>query len=320
MFLLTLFVTGSAVALASVLGLLLLCSPKPRKRTENEKYYLTSSGKQREKVPSIFDTPSVTLSCIVPAFDESKRLPKMLTETIDYLEERKKADNRLSYEIVVVDDGSRDDTLKTALDFAQSHTHADIRVLALEKNRGKGGAVTQGMLVARGERCLMVDADGATRFADLAKLEKALEKIALDDDHGIAVGSRAHLVATEAVVKRSFVRNLLMRCFHKLVYTLGIRGIEDTQCGFKLFTRKTAQLVFPNMHVERWIFDIECLMIAQLQHIPIAEVQVNWHEIDGSKINLMMDSIQMARDLLLIRLNYIFGLWKVDTNKSSKSL
>lgn len=121
-------------------------------------------------------------------------------------------------------------------------------------------------------------------------------------------------------VQRSFVRNFLMRCFHTLVYTLGIRGIKDTQCGFKLFTRKTAQLVFPNMHVERWIFDIECLMIAQLQKIPIAEVQVNWHEIDGSKINLMMDSIQMARDLLLIRLNYIFGLWKVDTNKSAKSL
>lgn len=109
-----------------------------------------------------------------------------------------------------------------------------------------------------------------------------------------------------------------MRCFHSLVYVLGIRGIKDTQCGFKLFTRKTAQIVFPNMHVERWIFDIECLMIAQSQKIPIAEVQVNWHEIDGSKINLMLDSVQMARDLLLIRLNYIFGLWKVNTDKTRK--
>lgn len=102
-----------------------------------------------------------------------------------------------------------------------------------------------------------------------------------------------------------------MRGFHTLVYVLGIRGIEDTQCGFKLFTRKAAQIIFPNMHVERWIFDIECLMIAQIEKIPISEVQVTWHEIDGSKVNLMMDSMKMAIDLLLIRLNYILGFWSV---------
>lgn len=111
-----------------------------------------------------------------------------------------------------------------------------------------------------------------------------------------------------------------MRAFHTLVYTLGIRGIEDTQCGFKLFTRKAAQLVFPNMHVERWIFDIECLMIAQSQKIPLVEVQVKWHEIDGSKVNLITDSAQMARDLFLIRLNFMLGFWKVEKDKLLKSL
>jgi dolichyl-phosphate beta-glucosyltransferase len=110
-----------------------------------------------------------------------------------------------------------------------------------------------------------------------------------------------------------------MRGFHKLVYFLGIRGIEDTQCGFKLFSRKAAQLIFPNMHVERWIFDIECLVIAQAHRIPIIEVQVTWHEIDGSKVNLMRDSIQMALDLLTIRLNFLLGFWKVDSIKKQKS-
>lgn len=105
-----------------------------------------------------------------------------------------------------------------------------------------------------------------------------------------------------------------MRGFHLLVYLLGIRGIEDTQCGFKLFTRKSAQIIFPNMHVERWIFDIECLMIAQICKMPISEVQVTWHEIDGSKVNLMMDSMQMAIDLFLIRLNYVLGFWTVKSN------
>jgi dolichyl-phosphate beta-glucosyltransferase len=108
-----------------------------------------------------------------------------------------------------------------------------------------------------------------------------------------------------------------MRGFHTLVYVLGIRGIEDTQCGFKLFTRKSAQIIFPNMHVERWIFDIECLMIAQISKIPIAEVQVTWHEVDGSKVNLMMDSMRMAIDLLLIRLNYILGFWSVKNTAAS---
>ncbi|KAI9244812.1 nucleotide-diphospho-sugar transferase [Phascolomyces articulosus] len=243
----------------------------------------------------------------------------MLTEAIEFLQQKEQRNKKFTYEILIVDDGSRDNTIQVALEFAKSHDgNVDIRVLGLEKNRGKGGAVTQGMLCARGERCLMVDADGATKFADLQKLEAALDKIT-KDGHGVAVGSRSHLVSTEAVVKRSFVRNFLMRSFHSLVYILGIRGIEDTQCGFKLFTRKSAQLIFPNMHVERWIFDIECLMIAQLQKIPIQEVQVNWHEIDGSKINLMMDSVQMARDLLLIRLNYILGLWTVNSNKLRKS-
>ncbi|KAF7730315.1 hypothetical protein EC973_002559 [Apophysomyces ossiformis] len=317
--------SGIAVILG-LLSTLSSLSPKPRRRRENEKYYRDAHSADRKPFGSVFDEATVQLSCVVPAFDESKRLPTMLKETVQYLENRKADDQTFSYEIIVVDDGSRDDTVNVALKFAQEHKHVDLRVLGLEINRGKGGAVTQtygfvlivqGMLVARGEHCLMVDADGATRFSDLAMLEKALKKVSVDGQ-GIAVGSRAHLVSTEAVVKRSFIRNLLMRGFHLLVYVLGVRGIDDTQCGFKLFTRKTAQIVFPNMHVERWIFDIECLMIAQSQNIPIAEVQVNWHEIDGSKVNLMRDSIQMARDLLLIRLNYILGFWQVDVNKAIK--
>ncbi|CAO3666548.1 unnamed protein product [Umbelopsis vinacea] len=261
---------------------------------------------------------SVRLSCIVPAFDESKRLPVMLEETVGHLQSRQKKDSKFTYEIIIVDDGSRDNTVDIALEFAKSHKDVDLRVLALEKNRGKGGAVTQGMLAARGEVCLMVDADGATKFSDLDDLELKLKK-AEENGYGIAVGSRSHLVGTDAVVQRSFIRNLLMRGFHKLVYFLGIRGIEDTQCGFKLFSRKAAQLIFPNMHVERWIFDIECLVIAQAHRIPIVEVQVTWHEIDGSKVNLMRDSIQMALDLLTIRLNFLLGFWKVDSIKKQKS-
>ncbi|CAO3630301.1 unnamed protein product [Cunninghamella blakesleeana] len=317
---LLLILSTSITSICSLILLFLyICSPSPRKPTESEKEYIIAHSEERKKVPTIFDEPSVILSVIIPAFDESKRLSVMLTETIDYLEDCKKENKTFTYELIIVDDGSRDNTIKIALDFAKQNKHIDIRILALEKNRGKGGAVTQGMLCARGEYCLMVDADGATKFSDLVKLEEQL-KLINKDGNGIAIGSRSHLVSTDAVVKRSFVRNFLMRGFHTLVYTLGIRGIEDTQCGFKLFTRNTAQVIFPNMHVERWIFDIECLMIAQTQNIPLVEVQVNWHEIDGSKVNLITDSVQMARDLFLIRLNYVLGFWKVKKNNVKKNL
>ncbi|KAI8579014.1 hypothetical protein K450DRAFT_244557 [Umbelopsis ramanniana AG] len=317
MYLLYALFTAFVVAAVTGLGLLLYCSPKPRKPTEQEGYYVDKT-KQKHKLPSILDDASVRLSCIVPAFDETKRLPVMLEETVGHLESRQKSDPKFTYEIIIVDDGSRDNTVELALDLAKKYNKVDLRVLALEKNRGKGGAVTQGMLAARGQICLMVDADGATKFSDLDALEAKLMK-SEENGYGIAVGSRAHLVSTDAVVQRSFIRNFLMRGFHQLVYILGIRGIEDTQCGFKLFTRKAAQLIFPNMHVERWIFDIECLVIAQAHRIPIVEVPVTWHEIDGSKVNLMRDSIQMALDLLTIRLNFLLGFWKVDSIKKQKS-
>jgi len=117
-----------------------------------------------------------------------------------------------------------------------------------------------------------------------------------------------------------------MYSFHKVLYVLGVRGIEDTQCGFKLFTRKTAQAIFPNMHVEGWVFDVEVLLIAQHLKIPIVEVPVAWQEIDGSKVSLMRDSIQMALDLLIIRMNYISGIWTIRplpssvANKSDKAV
>ncbi|KAF8930166.1 dolichyl-phosphate beta-glucosyltransferase [Haplosporangium gracile] len=255
-------------------------------------------------------SPTKMLSVVVPAYNETERLPIMMKETLDFLKEKAHKDLTFSYEILIVDDGSQDSTVRVALEMAQQEDIKDIRVLSFEKNRGKGGAVIQGMQYTRGEYILMVDADGATRFSDLDALQVKL-KATEQDGLGVAVGSRAHMVKTDAVVKRSFIRNFLMYSFHKVVYILGCRGIEDTQCGFKLFTRKAAQAIFPNMHVEGWVFDIEVLMIAQQLRIPIVEVPVAWQEIDGSKVSLMRDSIQMALDLLIIRMNYILGVWKI---------
>ncbi|KAG0270229.1 dolichyl-phosphate beta-glucosyltransferase [Actinomortierella ambigua] len=296
-------------------------APKKQRRWRSKAY--TSLLKPLQRTDENDAERSLTL--VVPAYNESERLPIMLKETLAHLKERSQrpsiSGQPFTYEILLVDDGSRDDTVKVALEWAQQEKQADLRVLTLERNRGKGGAVIQGMLHARGEYLLMVDADGATKFSDLDRLEQEMKRVE-KSGLGVAIGSRAHLVKTDAVVKRSFIRNFLMYSFHLIVHILGIRGIADTQCGFKLFSRKAAQAIFPNMHVEGWVFDIEVLMMAQQLGIPIVEVPVAWQEIDGSKVSLVRDSIKMALDLLVIRLNYILGLWTVPrlpTSSSSKS-
>lgn len=185
-----------------------------------------------------------------------------------------------------------------------------MRVCVLSANRGKGGAVTHGMRHVRGRYAVFADADGASRFADLEELMKEVRGVEVGG-YGVAVGSRAHMVTTDAVVKRSWVRNLLMHSFHVLIRTLGIRHIRDTQCGFKLLSREAVRAIFPYMHTEGWIFDIEILLLAGYKGIPVVEVPVTWHEVEGSKVSLVKDSLRMAWDLGVVRGGYVCGVYKV---------
>ncbi|KAK6017190.1 hypothetical protein OSTOST_17323 [Ostertagia ostertagi] len=162
-----------------------------------------------------------------------------------------------------------------------------------------------------GKLILFADADGATKFSDIEKLEKGLMRISrgLDETFPVvAVGSRAHLEA-EATATRSLFRNFLMHGFHWLVYLFSSRTVRDTQCGFKLFTRAAAARVFPVLHVERWAFDVELIYLCELWMIPIVEISVTWHEVEGSKIVPVISWLQMGRDLILIWFRYRFGIW-----------
>ncbi|KAK7676052.1 hypothetical protein QCA50_020999 [Cerrena zonata] len=218
----------------------------------------------------------------------------MLDEATEYLNKNCKE----NYEILIVDDGSSDGTDDYALRKATQLKLAPhiLRVIKLSSNRGKGGAVTHGLLHSRGRLALFADADGATKFSDVKKLMDWLNQ--LGNKPGVAIGSRSHMVDTDAVVKRSFIRNFLMYGLHTLVYIFGIRAIQDTQCGFKMFNQESISKVFPHMHTERWIFDVEVLLLCEIQGIAMQEVPVNWQEIDGSKIDLAKDSIGMAIDLV----------------------
>lgn len=268
-----------------------------------------TGGKLKFDEPFVAVKEPVELSVIVPAYKEETRLALGIDAMIPFLKERQAKDPRRTWEIVIVDDGSPDGTTKAALEYVKKEGVSKIRVLTLKKNRGKGGAVKRGMMVARGKYLLMADADGATQFSDIQHLEHKIESVQRDGQ-GVAVGSRAHLEEADVVRKRALLRNILMWGFHFLVsFVGGIHGVRDTQCGFKLFTRDTARILFTNLHVERWCFDVELLFMAAKFNIPVVEVAVNWEEIDGSKLDTFWSTLQMLRDLFRIRLCYTFGVW-----------
>ncbi|XP_029028738.1 dolichyl-phosphate beta-glucosyltransferase [Betta splendens] len=281
-------------------------------RHEKEKYFLTATG-EKELFPSLHEPHSTELSVVIPAYNEELRMPVMLDEAMEYLENRQKQKPSFTFEVIVVDDGSKDKTTEVGLRYTRKYGADKVRVLTLVNNRGKGGAVRMGTLSSRGKVILMADADGATKFSDLERVEAGLNDLLPNPGNmAISCGSRAHL-EKESVAQRSVFRTFLMYGFHSLVWFFCVRGIKDTQCGFKLFTREAALKTFSSLHVERWAFDVELLYIANCFKIPIAEVAVNWTEIEGSKIVPFWSWLQMGRDLVFIRLRYITGAWKLES-------
>lgn len=314
-------------------------------RNESEKYYLDRSQGTKKRFP-VIDSNSIKsfsksgtvsqavssypvyLSVIVPAYNEEKRLPVMLDEAISYLEKRTQSismdplivsGRNFSYEIIIVDDGSTDRTTQVALDYTDKYGTDKIRVLTLSRNRGKGGAVRLGVLSSRGFLVLFVDADGATKFSEIEKLEHGLfEGKMRSSEASISVGSRAHL-EEEAIARRSGIRTFLMHGFHFLVWFSAVRSVRDTQCGFKLFPRTIADLLFSYIHVEKWAFDVELLYLCEALGIQINELSVSWTEIDGSKVVPVFSWLQMGRDVLSIAFMYTIGAWSIPEKETDSN-
>ncbi|XP_024526403.1 dolichyl-phosphate beta-glucosyltransferase [Selaginella moellendorffii] len=283
------------------------------------------SSLEKVRCPSVFGPPEKYLSLVIPAFDEEARLPLTLDETLRYLEGRAAVNKSFTYEIIIVDDGSRDNTVKVAFDYIKKYKMDNVRLIKQGVNCGKGAAVTKGALCSRGELILMLDADGATKITNLEKLENAIltygEKIQKLRDPSVenifdvplvACGSRAHL-EQQALATRKWYRNFLMKGFHLCVLLAAGSGIRDTQCGFKMFTRSAAQQLFINLRLTRWCFDVELLYLCKRLGIPALEIAVNWTEIPGSKLR-MTSILHMLFELLLIRIGYGFNVWKIHQN------
>lgn len=300
------------------------CSHSIERSAASDSFFEDPSSLNKVPCPSIFDPADKYLSLIIPAYNEEDRLPSTLDETLNYLQQRSAAEKSFSYEVLIVDDGSRDHTSRVAFDYVRKYKIDNVRVLLLGRNHGKGEAIRKGMLHSRGNLLLMLDADGATKLTDLEKLESQIQMFAenvrkaesnpdscprLADIEIAVFGSRAHL-EKKALATRKWYRNLMMKGFHLLVLLTAGPGICDTQCGFKMFTRSAARKLFTNMRLKRWCFDVELVYLCKHLRIPMVEVAVNWTEIPGSKVRLM-SIVHMLFELVLIRVGYGLGIWKI---------
>jgi dolichyl-phosphate beta-glucosyltransferase len=243
---------------------------------------------------------SPELSIVIPAHNEAGRILPYLQQITDYCEQQSR-----SYELLVVDDGSTDDTTFVVDRFAQ--VHSAVRVLRLPTCEGKGAAVRYGMQSAVGSLQLFADADGATPIQELGRLEKALAERA-----DMAIGSRALAARLPgfSVHARAY-RSVLGTLFNATVRQGGITGICDTQCGFKLFRRVVARDLFGYASINGFGFDLELLYLAQRRGYRIAEVPVNWSDQPGSKVHVLRDGLAMLRDLAVIRRNHQGGRYRL---------
>ena len=236
---------------------------------------------------------SIYLSVIIPVYNEERRIEDTLFRINDYL-----TTQEFSSEVVIVNDGSIDDTLKLTKETLEK-TSLTNQVLSREINRGKGYSVREGVLQANGEFILFSDADLSTPIEELEQLIPWIEK-----NYDIVIGSRG-LKDSDIQIHQSWLRETSGKIYNALVQGLIIRGIKDTQCGFKLFKRIAAFDVFKRQRIEGFSFDVEILFIAKRLGYKIKEVPIVWRDSRPSKVRMPVESFKMLWELIKIRMTDI---------------
>jgi len=226
------------------------------------------------------------LSIIIPALNEAERLPETLKQIAAFVESRD-----FLAEVIVVDNGSIDATKEIIMDY---HARYPFINYHFEPTPGKGAAVRTGMLAAQGDYLLICDADLAVPVEEVINFLPPQVK-----DFDIVIGSREALGARR--YDEPFYRHLMGRVFNLIIRVLLLPGLYDTQCGFKCFRRNAAHELFSMSRINGWGFDVEILYIARLKGYRIAEVPVNWHYGEKSKVSPARDSVLMLKEVLEIR-------------------
>ena len=229
----------------------------------------------------------LALSIIIPTYNEEQRLGRSLEAVEDYLQRQE-----FAAEVLIVDDGSIDRTVEISRGFAD---RLPLRVIAQQDNRGKGCSVRVGMLEARGQWRLFTDADFSTPIDELDKFWPKTK-----EGGEVLIGSRA-LTQSQVDVHQNPLRETMGRVFNLLLRMLGLSGIRDTQCGFKMFSARAAELVFNELELDGFAFDVEALLRARRHKLHIEEIPVRWINSPDSKVRVVRDSLRMLLDILRLK-------------------
>ncbi len=236
------------------------------------------------------------ISIVIPAYNEEERIVNGIREVQKYL-----AKKPWEHEIIVVDDGSKDKTAALVKEMMQKDKR--VKLFRNVPNRGKGYSVRRGMLAAKGDYVLFTDADMSTPMRELDEFLKHMA------EYDIAIGSR-NLAQSRIMIKQPKFRQMLGKTFPFIVRTLLRLPIKDTQCGFKLFSRKAANDVFSRQRLERFAFDAEVLFIALRLGLRIKELPVEWTNDPRSKVRVFRDSFRMLRDVVRVWRNAAAGRYR----------
>ncbi len=228
------------------------------------------------------------ISIVIPAFNEEIRSGVSLRGIVDYFSRSEE-----EYEVIVVDDGSIDGTSSKVREF--EHILPKLEIVRYETNRGKGYALRQGVLASEGDLVLVTDADLSTPIEEIEKLAR----LVIHGECDIAIGSRA-LALSEIMKKQPFWRRGMGKIFNKIVKLLVIDDFNDTQCGFKLFTGRVAKSLFREAVIDRFAYDVEILALAKKRGYRVLDVPIKWINSPESRVNPVVDSIQMLKDLIRI--------------------
>lgn len=235
------------------------------------------------------------LSIVIPAYNEEKRIHKILEAIMDY-----EKDKDFQVETIVVLDGTPDDTKAAAEKYSDKVRH--LHIIDRKENKGKGYTVREGVLAAKGEWILFADADDSTPIEQVDKLLHHTK------DYQVMIGSRYNNGGRLAQAQ-PFYRVAGSRVLNWFIQFAAVPGIKDTQCGFKLFERDAAREIFSLQTFERWSFDIELLAIARRLGYKIIEVGITWYDDPHSTVNPIKDGLRMIKDAWAVRRNVRRGIY-----------
>ncbi len=240
---------------------------------------------------------SVLYTIVIPAYNEALRIGKTLDIMLSFLK-----DKEYSWELLVVDDGSKDATVEVVAEREKTYP-GKVRLLVQSVNRGKGAAVRAGMLAAKGEYVLFADADNSTPIQELDRFHD------IKDSADILIGSR-YLKDSKVEIKQPWYRIVISRTSNLLIQAFLVDGIRDTQCGFKMFHHQAAHDIFTRMKVDGFGFDMEALALAEVLGYSIKEVPVSWYDAPNSRLRPVKDTLRTLGDLVYIKLNIWTGKYK----------